>query len=66
MGRAGARPVHTMSFKRIVIIALICVGVIVLVAVPPAIYIFMGYYDALEQEVVARFSGKRWDIPSRI
>jgi penicillin-binding protein 1B len=37
-----------------------------LFALPPAIYEFLGYYHALENEVVTRFSGKRWDIPSRI
>jgi penicillin-binding protein 1B len=53
-------------FKRILKIALIVIGAIVLFAVPPTLYIFMSYYHQLEDEVVARFSGKRWDIPSRI
>ncbi len=39
---------------------------IVLFVVPPALYYFHGYYQELEQTLVARFSGKRWDIPSRI
>ena len=38
----------------------------VLFVVPPAIYYFYSYYTSLETEVVTRFSGKRWDIPSRI
>jgi penicillin-binding protein 1B len=37
-----------------------------LFAVPPAIYEFLSYYHALETEVVTRFAGKRWNIPSRI
>ena len=37
-----------------------------LFAVPPALYVFFKYYHSLENEVTARFSGKRWNIPSRI
>jgi penicillin-binding protein 1B len=55
-----------MSFKRILKIALICVGAILLFALPPALWTFFSYYNQLEDEVVARFSGKRWNIPSRI
>jgi 1A family penicillin-binding protein len=55
-----------MSLRRILKITLICAGVIVLFAAPPALYIFSRYYDALQQEVVLRFSSKRWNIPSRI
>jgi penicillin-binding protein 1B len=53
-------------FKRILKIALIVIGAMVLFAIPPTLYLFMSYYHQLEDEVVARFSGKRWDIPSRI
>src|SRR6266704_2880268 len=55
-----------MSYKRILKIALISVGALILFAVPPALWLFSSYYNALENEVVARFSGKRWNIPSRI
>jgi penicillin-binding protein 1B len=33
---------------------------------PPTLYYFFSYYHELEQEVVTRMSGKRWNIPSRI
>lgn len=33
---------------------------------PPALYLFISYYHSLQNEVVTRFSGKRWNIPSRI
>jgi penicillin-binding protein 1B len=52
--------------KRAAKIALFTVCAILLFALPPAIYEFLSYYHALENEVVTRFSGKRWDIPSRI
>src|SRR6202158_6129814 len=55
-----------MSYKRILKIALISVGALILFAVPPALWLFSSYYKQLENEVVARFSGKRWNIPSRI
>src|SRR5579863_5342125 len=55
-----------MSFKRILRIALIGVGALILFAVPPTLWLFFSYYNQLENEVVARFSGKRWNIPSRI
>lgn len=52
--------------KRALKIALFGVCALVLFALPPAIYIFLGYYHSLQNEVVTRFSGKRWNIPSRI
>ena len=55
-----------MSPKRILKFALIGVGALILFAVPPALWLFFSYYHQLEDEVVARFSGKRWNIPSRI
>jgi len=51
---------------RIVKILILCFGALLLFTVPPVLYYFSSYYDALEKEVVARMSGKRWDIPSRI
>src|ERR1700684_3894535 len=55
-----------MSPKRILKYALIGVGALILFAIPPTVWLFMSYYHQLENEVVARFSGKRWNIPSRI
>jgi penicillin-binding protein 1B len=51
---------------RILKILLLCAVAVVLFLAPPCIYYFMSYYRSLEQEVVARMSGKRWNIPSRI
>src|SRR5271156_2050510 len=55
-----------MSPKRLLKFALIGVGALILFAVPPTLWLFSSYYHQLENEVVARFSGKRWNIPSRI
>ena len=55
-----------MSPRRVLKFALIGVGALILFAVPPALWLFFSYYDSLQNEVVARFSGKRWNIPSRI
>ncbi len=55
-----------MSPKRILKLALVGVGALILFSVPPALWLFFSYYHQLENEVVARFSGKRWNIPSRI
>jgi len=55
-----------MSLKRIFKIALFSMGCLVLFAIPPVLYYFSLYYQGLEQEVVSRLSGKRWNIPSRI
>lgn len=55
-----------MSLKRIFKLAFFSAFALVLFTIPPGLYFFMRYYDALEAEVIARFSGKRWDIPSRI
>jgi penicillin-binding protein 1B len=54
------------SVKRVLKIALFSVCAAVLFMVAPAIYFFVNYYSSLEAEVTARFSGKRWNIPSRI
>ncbi|MGO9605023.1 MAG: transglycosylase domain-containing protein [Candidatus Binataceae bacterium] len=42
------------------------VAAIILFSIPPVLYYSSFYYNALEQEVVTRMSGKRWNIPSRI
>src|SRR6202045_3307880 len=55
-----------MSPRRILKFALIGLGALILFAVPPTLWLFFSYYHQLENEVVARFSGKRWNIPSRI
>jgi penicillin-binding protein 1B len=53
-------------FRKLSKAALLVALIAVLFALPPAIYYFYSYYLSLETEVVTRFSGKRWDIPSRI
>jgi penicillin-binding protein 1B len=55
-----------MKLNRAFKIALITVGIIALFAIPPILYKFVSYYDSLDQELVARFSGKRWTIPSMV
>jgi penicillin-binding protein 1B len=55
-----------MGLKRAIRIGLLGVSAIALFAIAPAVYAFMSYYSSLQQEVIERFSGKRWTIPSRI
>src|SRR5271157_5238708 len=55
-----------MSLRRLIKIGLFSVFAIALFATPPLLYFFYLYYQSLENEVITRFSGKRWDIPSRI
>ncbi len=55
-----------MTFRRVSKVALLALIGVLLFTIPPGIYFFMRYYNSLEQEVIARFSGKRWNIPSRI
>ena len=55
-----------MGLKRAIKVGLLGLSAIALFAIAPAIYSFVSYYNSLEQEVIARFSGKRWTIPSRI
>ncbi len=52
--------------KRALKIVGFALAALLLFALPPALYEFLGYYRALQNEVVTRFSGKRWNIPSRI
>ncbi|HEV3112241.1 MAG TPA: PBP1A family penicillin-binding protein [Candidatus Binataceae bacterium] len=47
-------------------IALFTAAAVILFVVPPLVYYCYSYYTSLENEVVTRFSGKRWDIPSQI
>jgi penicillin-binding protein 1B len=47
-------------------IGLLALCAVALFAIAPAVYSFVGYYNGLRQEVIERFSGKRWTIPSRI
>jgi penicillin-binding protein 1B len=53
-------------FRRLLQVALFMAAAIVLFVVPPVLYYGYSYYTSLEDEVVTRFSGKRWDIPSQI
>src|SRR5712692_7840011 len=55
-----------MSLRGLTKVALFCTAVILVFVVPPALYYFLSYYSSLQTELVTRFSGKRWDIPSRI
>src|ERR1700730_8292101 len=55
-----------MGPKRAIKTGLLALCAIALFAIAPVLYAFFSYYDALQQEVVACFSGKRWTIPSRI
>jgi penicillin-binding protein 1B len=55
-----------MSAGRIFKFSLLAIAALALFALGPALYWFIQYYNSLEQEVVTRFAGKRWTIPSRI
>jgi penicillin-binding protein 1B len=55
-----------MRFKRFLKIALFAALALIIFAGAPAAYFFFSYYHSLENEVVTRFAGKRWNIPSRI
>jgi penicillin-binding protein 1B len=52
--------------KKLIAIAVLAVALAALFVTPPLIYFGYRYYSALQQEVIKRFSGKRWNIPSRI
>jgi penicillin-binding protein 1B len=41
-------------------------AVVALFAAAPMVYRFISYYEALDQEVVTRFAGKHWTIPSLV
>ncbi len=45
-------------------ISALVLGGILLFASAPLIYQFVGYYNSLQQEVVTRFSGQHWTLPS--
>ncbi len=53
-------------FRLLLKVMLFAAAAIVLFVVPPTIYYCYSYYESLENEVVTRFSGRRWDIPSQI
>jgi len=53
-----------MQLKRGFKIALFSVCAILLFTAAPLLYEFVTYYNSLENEVVTRFAGKRWTIPS--
>ena len=52
--------------KRLLKFALLGVCGILLFAVPPILYYFFSYYYSVQREVMQRFSGRHWNIPSRI
>ena len=53
-------------FKLFLRITLFATAAVMLFVVPPVAYYCYSYYASLENEVVTRFSGRRWDIPSQI
>jgi len=55
-----------MQLGRAIKFGLIGLGAIALFAMAPMVYSFFNYYNALQQEVITRFAGQRWTIPSRI
>jgi penicillin-binding protein 1B len=55
-----------MSFRRLFSLALLSVITLLLIALPVPLYLFFSYYRTLEGQLVERFSGRRWNIPSRI
>jgi len=55
-----------MNIRRVIKIAMLTVGIVALFALAPALYEFLSYYNSLDQELVARFSGTRWTIPSLV
>jgi penicillin-binding protein 1B len=62
VGRRGL----PIKLKRAIKIVLLSLCVLLLFAAGPLLYRFFNYYDSLKQEVVARFSGKHWTIPSLV
>ncbi len=55
-----------LSVRRWFSLALLSAISLLLVALPVPLYFFFSYYRVLENQLVERFSGKRWNIPSRI
>jgi penicillin-binding protein 1B len=55
-----------MQLRRAIKIALLGLCALLMFAVAPLLYEFFSYYNSLDQEVVTRFSGKRWTIPSLV
>jgi penicillin-binding protein 1B len=55
-----------MRTGKVIKIGLLGILLLALFIVPPAVYSFYTYYKSLEDELTTRFSGKRWNIPSRI
>jgi penicillin-binding protein 1B len=55
-----------MSVRRLINLALLSVVSLLLLVLPILLYLFFSYYRSLESQLVERFSGRRWNIPSRI
>lgn len=51
---------------RLIKIALFAFLALLLFVIPPAVYWGVTLYRSLEAEVAQRFSGRRWNVPSRI
>ncbi|HZP46869.1 MAG TPA: PBP1A family penicillin-binding protein [Candidatus Binataceae bacterium] len=52
--------------RRAIKFALLGLALIAVFAAAPAVFAFLSYYHALEDEVVTRFSNKHWTIPSLV
>jgi penicillin-binding protein 1B len=57
---------RAMRVGKAIKLGLLGVAVIAAFAIVPLIYRFISYYHGLEDEVVARFGGQRWTIPSLV
>lgn len=55
-----------MRIGKAIKLGILGVAVVGLFALAPLLFQFIRYYDGLQQEVVERFSGKRWSIPSLV
>ena len=55
-----------MKIGRAIKIGVFGAAVLTLFAVAPMVYRFIGYYDALANQIETRFAGKRWTIPSLV
>jgi penicillin-binding protein 1B len=55
-----------MRISRGIKIGVFGAAVVALFAAAPMVYRFISYYEALDQQVVTRFAGKHWTIPSLV
>ncbi len=55
-----------MRIGKTIKLGILGVAILGMFALAPLIFQFVNYYNGLEQQVVERFSGKRWTIPSLV